>query len=126
SPKDPLPLGIKTVDRGKIDKLSGLIIKLGNISEITFETEVSGITLLIKSDEYGLNLGDSLDEDAERTSMTKELEYAHGFKISVEKKLGNERFVNNAKTEVVEREREKLADAEAKIKALQDGLAKLG
>ena len=125
SPKEALPLGIKTTDSSKIKKLSGLITKLGNISEITFEKEVSGITLVLKSNEYGLNLGDSLDEDAERENMSKELEYTRGFKSSVEKKLSNERFVNNAKPEVVQREREKLADAESKIKALEDALAKL-
>jgi valyl-tRNA synthetase len=46
--------------------------------------------------------------------------------VSVEKKLSNERFVQNAKPEIVQRENDKLADAESKINALEEALAKLG
>jgi valyl-tRNA synthetase len=105
--------------------LQELILKLGNISAISKANAVSGLTMVLKSDEYGLDLGDNLDEEAEKENMLKELEYAKGFKISVEKKLGNERFVNNANAEVVQRERDKLADAESKIKAIEEALAKL-
>ena len=54
--------------------------------------------------------------------MLKELEYLRGFLISVEKKLSNERFVQNAKPEIVELEKRKKADAEIKIKTLEEGL----
>ena len=56
----------------------------------------------------------------------KELEYNLGFKKSVEAKLANERFVANAKPEILEKEKQKLADAEAKIKALEGVIAGLG
>jgi valyl-tRNA synthetase len=55
----------------------------------------------------------------------KDLDYQKGFLVSVEKKLGNERFVQNAKAEVIEIERKKKADAEAKIKAIEESLASL-
>ena len=55
--------------------------------------------------------------------MIKELEYNKGFLNSVEKKLSNERFVQNAKPEILEIERKKKADAEAKIKMLEESLA---
>ena len=57
--------------------------------------------------------------------MLKDLEYLKGFLLSVEKKLGNERFVQNAKSEVVDVERKKKADAEAKIKAIEESLTAL-
>jgi valyl-tRNA synthetase len=57
--------------------------------------------------------------------LEKELEYQKGFLLSVEKKLSNERFVQNAKPEVIELERKKKADAEAKIKAIEESLAAL-
>ncbi|MFM8741412.1 MAG: hypothetical protein ACKOC0_14590, partial [Cytophagales bacterium] len=57
--------------------------------------------------------------------MIKELEYQKGFLASVEKKLSNEKFVANAKPEVIEIERKKKADAEAKIKALEETLKNL-
>ena len=57
--------------------------------------------------------------------MQKELDYLKGFLISVEKKLSNDRFVQNAKPEVVEVERKKKTDAEQKIKAIEESLASL-
>jgi valyl-tRNA synthetase len=55
----------------------------------------------------------------------KELEYHRGFLLSVEKKLSNERFVQSAKSEVIDIERKKKADAEAKIRAIEESLAGL-
>jgi valyl-tRNA synthetase len=57
--------------------------------------------------------------------MLKELGYLKGFLDSVNKKLGNERFVQNAKPEIVDVERRKKADAEDKIKVLEESLAGL-
>jgi valyl-tRNA synthetase len=57
--------------------------------------------------------------------LIKELEYTEGFIKSVQIKLNNERFVQNAKAEVLEKEKQKLADGEAKLKLLQESLAKL-
>ena len=56
----------------------------------------------------------------------KELDYTKGFLNSVMKKLNNERFVQNAPDKVIEMERKKQSDAEAKIKTLEDSLANLG
>jgi valyl-tRNA synthetase len=126
SPKEALPLCIKTTEKARYKSLSGLISKLANISDVTFSDEVTGVSLVIKGDEFGLDLGQNLDLEVEKENLQKELDYTLGFKNSVEKKLSNERFVQNANPEVVQREKEKLADADAKIKAIQDALAKLG
>ena len=72
-----------------------------------------------------LPLADSIDVDAEIARLGKELDYALGFKASVEKKLSNERFVNNAPAAVVETERRKLADADSKIESLRASIAAL-
>ncbi|HOW30366.1 MAG TPA: hypothetical protein PLP88_02265 [Bacteroidales bacterium] len=63
-----------------------------------------------------------MDVNAEIVSLTQELEYTRGFLKSVMMKLSNERFVANAKPEVVEIERKKQADAEARIKVLEEQL----
>ena len=63
--------------------------------------------------------------DAQKRKLEEELDYFKGFLASVEKKLGNERFVQNAKPEVVDIEKKKKADAEAKIKAIEESLAAL-
>jgi len=66
-----------------------------------------------------------LDTTSQKEQLLKDLDYFKGFLESVEKKLGNERFVNNAKPEIVDSERKKKADAEAKIRAIEESLASL-
>ncbi|MCE2957043.1 MAG: hypothetical protein LW841_07800, partial [Flammeovirgaceae bacterium] len=80
---------------------------------------------MIKSSEPFVPMEGKLDVAKERELMIKELEYQKGFLASVEKKLSNEKFVANAKPEVIEIERKKKADAEAKIKALEETLKNL-
>lgn len=127
SPKEALPLSINTQDASKYAHLVDLMKKMANLSEITFvSTSVKGMSLVIKGDEFGIDLGESLDVAAEIENLKKELEYTQGFKKSVEAKLANERFVANAAPDLVQRERDKLADADAKIKAIEEALVKLG
>jgi valyl-tRNA synthetase len=57
--------------------------------------------------------------------LTTELKYTEGFLLSVQKKLSNERFVQNAKPEIVENERKKQADAESKIALLKENIEAL-
>jgi valyl-tRNA synthetase len=126
SPKEALPLSINTQDVAKYVHLVDLIKKMANLSEISFVTSsVKGMSLVIKGDEFGIDLGGNLDVAAEIENLKKELEYTQGFKKSVEAKLANERFVANAAPELVQRERDKLADADAKIKAIEESLQKL-
>ena len=127
SPKEVLPLSINTQDVNKYAHLVDLIKKMANISEIIFvSTSAKGICLVIKGDEFGIDLGENLDVAAEIENLKIELEYTQGFKKSVGAKLANERFVANAAADLVQRERYKLADAEAKIKAIEEALERLG
>lgn len=125
SPKEALPLVIKTSQEARYTHLLDLIQKLANTASIEFTEQISGVSLVIKADEFGLDLGDNLDIETERENLQKELEYTIGFQKSVLAKLSNERFVQNAKADVVQREKDKLADAESKIAALQEALSKL-
>ncbi len=67
-----------------------------------------------------------IDLDAERARLRKEIEAKEGFRASVEKKLANEAFVSRAPEAVVATERQKVADAEAQIAALEQTLRDLG
>ncbi len=126
SPKVALPLAIKTDNQGLYQKFEGLLAKLANVSEITYTTDkADGMSFLVKADEFFVNLAGELDVEAEIENLQKELEYTLGFKKSVEAKLSNERFVQNAKADVVDKERQKLADAEAKIVTIQEALARM-
>ena len=75
--------------------------------------------------EYAVPLGNNINVEEEIKKMEAEIEYLKGFLNSVMKKLGNEKFVANAKPEIVENERKKQADAESKIKSLQDSIDNL-
>lgn len=127
SPKVALPLAINATN---IDysKYQDSIIKLANIEELTFVKEkVSGaVSFLAGKDECYVALENNIDVDAEKERIGKEIEYLKGFLTSVDKKLSNERFVQNAKPEIVENEKNKKADAEAKIQILEESLASLG
>ncbi|MTI29928.1 valine--tRNA ligase [Xanthovirga aplysinae] len=127
SPKEALSLSIKSNDPATYEQFGGIIRKLANISEINFVKEkVDGaIGFVIKSDEFFIPMDGMIDVEKEKENLTKELEYTKGFLKSVMKKLSNERFVNNAPEQVINNERKKQADAEAKIKAIEENLASL-
>ena len=78
------------------------------------------------SDQFFVPMANDEDPAVLKAESEKELTYLLGFKKSVESKLANEKFVQNAKADLVERERQKLSDAENKIKSLQELLARLG
>lgn len=97
-----------------------VIMKLANASEINHnaEKDPAAATFIVGTTEVNVPLTSNIDVNAERARLQKDLEYYMGFKASVLKKLGNERFVANAPAAVVEGERRKLSDAEAKIENL--------
>ena len=104
-----------------------LIGKLGNVSAIANvgEGDATAAKFIAGTTTYEVPLADMIDTEAERAKLAKEIDYLRGFKASIEKKLSNERFVAKAPAAVVEGERKKLADAEAKIARLTDSLRAL-
>ena len=77
------------------------------------------------TDKYYVVLNQTINVEEERDKMQKELAHQQGFLKSVEAKLNNERFVANAKPDVVAIEQKKQADALARIKILEEGLSSL-
>ncbi|MFN3848343.1 MAG: valine--tRNA ligase [Spirosomataceae bacterium] len=130
SPKDTLNLTIYSKKVARYQSLISLIERMGNIRTIDFnERGINGILQVIKNDEFilwGVAIEKAVNDVSYKNGLVLELDYTEGFKKSVLAKLSNERFVANAKPEIVENERKKLADAEAKIKALEEELKKLG
>ncbi|SDM92018.1 valine--tRNA ligase [Kriegella aquimaris] len=104
-----------------------IIKKLTNVSDISYvDAAVDGaLTFRVKSNEYFVPISGAVDVEAEIKKIEEELKYTKGFLISVQKKLSNERFVNNAPENVIAVERKKQADAEAKIETLEKSLASL-
>jgi valyl-tRNA synthetase len=104
-----------------------VILKMGNIDAFSYvDKQVEGaLSFRVKSNEYFIPIAGSIDVEAEIEKLEEELKYNEGFLKSVEKKLSNERFVNNAPEKVVAIEKAKKADAEAKIEAIKASLKSL-
>ena len=104
-----------------------VIIKLGNIENLEYVTEaVNGaLTYRVKSNEYFIPIAGNIDVAAEIEKLEEELKYIQGFLKSVQVKLSNEKFVANAKPEIIANERNKEADALAKIATIEQSLASL-
>ncbi|WP_304064739.1 valine--tRNA ligase [Pedobacter glucosidilyticus] len=125
SPKEALNLAIKVSSDINFESYKAIIAKLANISEISYTPDkLSGAaSFLAGRDEFFVPLAGNIDAEAEKEKINKEIVYLEGFLKAVDAKLSNERFVQNAKPEVVANEQNKKADAEAKIKILKESLA---
>ena len=130
SGNEPLNLLLKCSDKSVFDKYQGLISKMAVLSSIEFTDKIvpNSISFMSGTNECFIPIGDAvkIDTTEEKANLQKDLEYQKGFLNSVMKKLGNERFVQNAPEKVIEMERKKQADAEAKIKAIEASIESLG
>ncbi len=124
--KQALALNV-VVDENYPAAYAPVIAKMGNMSEITTaeEKDPTAAAFIVKTTQYFIPMGDSIDPEAETKKLSDELAYLEGFLASVMKKLSNERFVNSAPEKVVANERAKKADAEAKIAAIKEQLQAL-
>ncbi|MFF5382809.1 valine--tRNA ligase [Pedobacter suwonensis] len=128
SPKEALPLNIKINSELDYEKWLNIVFKLANVSEaeIVNDKIVGATAFMAGKDEFFIPLTENVDVEAERQRLNADLVYLQGFLKSVNAKLSNERFVQNAKPEIIANERNKKADAEAKIKIIEESLAVLG
>ncbi|MFA9389365.1 MAG: valine--tRNA ligase [Prolixibacteraceae bacterium] len=125
--KDEIDFFVNKGSKGYNNAFDPIIIKLGNVSKVESVTEdVKGaVSFSVKTSGFFIDLGENIDLEAELQKLEEELTYTKGFLKSVMKKLSNERFVSSAPTQVVDIERKKQADAEDKIKALEDRMISL-
>ncbi|MBX2981025.1 MAG: valine--tRNA ligase [Flavobacteriales bacterium] len=126
SPKEALDVQVKGTAPMQ-PAVASLVNKLANVGAINAVDKAGegSVTFLVGTTEYAIDLGSNVDPAAEAKKAEEELNYLRGFLSSVDKKLNNERFVAGAPAQVLENERKKKADAEAKIKALEERLAVL-
>ncbi len=126
--KEPAKVYICAVDTKVYQAFENLILVKANVSEMIFgepESTQNLMTELVGVDKIFIDLGLAIDIEAQRTKIEEDIKYYQGFILSVEKKLSNERFVQNANPDVVEKERQKLADGQQKLKNLEESLAAL-
>jgi valyl-tRNA synthetase len=104
-----------------------MIVKMAFLSELNIaDTEpANSKSFVVGTDKFYVVLNQTIDVAAEMARISKELEYQRGFVRSIEGKLSNERFVSGAPVAVVEAERKKMADGQARITLLEEELARL-
>ena len=127
SPRDPLSLYYNEDHSGFLKAFYPIITKMGNIAEIdTVKEKVAdSFSFIIKSTEFYIPLGNQINTEEEIKKLRSDLEYARGFLFSVEKKLSNERFVQNAPSKVLALEQQKKSDTLLKIKILEERIDNL-
>ena len=107
------------------NKFDSIIKKLCNLNEVEYvDGKPDGaVSFLVGVNEYYIPLGENVDAEAEKRKLAEEIKYLQGFLNSVDKKLSNQKFVANAPEKVVEIEKKKKADAEAKLQLLHAQLS---
>ncbi|TAF50878.1 MAG: valine--tRNA ligase [Sphingobacteriia bacterium] len=127
-PKETVQLFIQSNQPSSYRAFESILSKQVNAVSIAYtESSVAGsMVVALEKEKFYLVAEKTLDVAQVKADLEKDLAYQEGFLASVEKKLSNEKFVQNAKPEVIAIERKKQADALARIQTLQEGLAALG
>jgi valyl-tRNA synthetase len=126
-PKETIKLAIQTSNEVSFTGIATILSKQVNAEAITFTSEAiaNSIVVAVEQDKFFLQAERDVDTVALKAELEKDLAYQQNFLQSVVKKLSNERFVQNAKPEVIDFERKKQADAEARIKTIEESLSSL-
>ncbi|MCR5642082.1 MAG: valine--tRNA ligase [Prevotella sp.] len=125
APKETLSLQV--VGQNAYAAFDAAICKMANVSEVSVvaEKDATASAFMVGTDEFAVPLGDMIDVTAEIEKMETQLKHLEGFLAGVQKKLSNERFVQNAPEAVVALERKKESDSLEKIQSLKDSIAAL-
>ena len=125
--KDTINLYIETDEQDFLLAFENILKKQNNAEQIhlTLKPIVEALNVVVGRLKLYVQSPNAIDTTGQKEELKRELDYLKGFLISVEKKLSNERFVQNAKPEVVEIERKKKSDAEEKIKVIEESLSSL-
>jgi valyl-tRNA synthetase len=129
-PKDTITLWVDTQHHSFYEQAQDILRRQINAEHIghTTEPKTGSIAIVVQTDKLYIQAAASasVDTGAQKEQMQKDLDYLKGFLLSIEKKLGNERFMANAKPDVVDAERKKQSDALAKIQAIEESLSLIG
>jgi valyl-tRNA synthetase len=122
SPKTPAIVSVSTDDTSGYKSLYDVIRKLANVEVIDFIKSSKGLKGMVNKDEVSIEYIGWEMKQADSSELQKDIDYLTGFLKSVEAKLTNEKFMANAKPDLIDKERQKKADAESKIETLRQQL----
>jgi valyl-tRNA synthetase len=126
-PKDPIKLHVQTTKQQGYASIQHILAKQVNAASVAFTDSAipNSIVVAVENEKFFIETEKQLDTATVKAELLKDLDYQRKFLESVTRKLSNERFVQNAKPEVIELERKKKADAEARIRTIEDSLRNL-
>ena len=126
-PKETVELYVQTDQMEAYRKVETILCRQVNAKGLQFVSLApeNTLSMVCGKDKIYLKTDTPVNTQSQKQELEKELEHLRGFLVIVEKKLGNERFVQNAKPEILALEQKKKADAEDKIKAIEESLANL-
>jgi valyl-tRNA synthetase len=126
-PKEPVSLFIETREEVSFNQIKEILAKQTNADKIVFNQapDANAIMTVAGNEKIYIQSDAEIDTSVQKEKLEKDLNYLKGFLITVEKKLSNDKFVQHAKPEVIELERKKKADAESKIKVIEQTLGAL-
>jgi len=126
-PKEKVSLYIETNDVDSYHSIKKILVKQTNADLLIFnETpDTTSIMTVVGNEKIYIKSDAVIDTSVQKEKLAKDLKYLKGFLIAVDKKLSNDKFVQNAKPEVIELERKKKQDAETKIKVIEQTLSAL-
>ena len=124
-PKDIIQLHIQTENKAAYNGIESIIARQVNAESISFTGTIidNSIVVTIEKDKFYIVSERVLDTTNLKADLLKDLAHQQGFLISVSKKMSNEKFVQNAKPEVIALEQKKQADTQARIKTIEESLA---
>ncbi len=127
-PKDAIELHIQTSNNAPYQTIQNILAKQINAATIQYTSSAIGASIVValEKDKFYIVANQAIDTASLKENLLKDLAHQQGFLISVGKKLDNEKFVQNAKPEVLAIEQKKKADALARIQTIEESLAQLG
>jgi len=127
-PKDAIELHIQTANNAPYQSIQNILSKQINASSIAYTstTVAASIVVALEKDKFYIVANQAIDTASLKENLLKDLAHQQGFLQSVDKKLLNEKFVQNAKPEVLAIEQKKKADTLARIQTIEESLAQLG
>ena len=127
-PKDAIELHIQTSNNAPYQTIQNILAKQVNAATIQYTSSAIGASIVValEKDKFYIVANQAIDTASLKENLLKDLAHQQGFLISVGKKLDNEKFVQNAKPEVLAIEQKKKADALARIQTIEESLAQLG
>jgi valyl-tRNA synthetase len=126
-PKETVSLFIETNNEASYQTIKEILAKQTNADRILFneKPDASSIMTVVGNEKIYIKSDTPIDTAVQKEKLEKDLKYLKGFLIAVDKKLSNDKFVQNAKPEVIELERKKKQDAQTKIKVIEQTISSL-